>query len=270
MRVPVRFLVSVVALTLAAALPACEKTAPPPRDSLEYTTNARRDYERALDKFFARDWEEAIERFNEVKRSYAYTRYARLAELRIGDAQFHQKAYPEAVATYRAFVHDHPNDPEVPYARFRAAEALYEDTSPSFILAPLEERDLVSVLDAYQTLRAFSDDFPAYERRAEVDFMLRSISGILARNDLYVARFYLQRRRYETVLARIDHALSTYPDSDLTPEALVLRGETYLRMRRPAEARAAFEAVVREHSDSAFIIPARQFLDRMGRAAPGE
>ncbi len=263
MRSPARFLVVALSLTLGAALPACQKKAPPPRNSLEYTANARRDYERALDKFFARDWEEAIERFNEVKRSYGYTRYARLAELRIGDAQFHQKAYPEAVATYRAFVHDHPNDPEVPYARFRAAEALYEDAAPSFLLAPLEERDLVNVLDAYQSLRAFRDDYPAYRRRAEVDFMLRAVSGVLARNDLYVARFYLARRRYETVLARIDHALSTYADSDLTPEALVLRGETYLRMRRPAEARAAFESVVRDHSDSAFVIPARAFLERL-------
>ncbi len=270
MRSPARFLLLASALTLTAGLPACEKTAPPPRDSLEYTANAKRDYERALDKFFAHDWEEAIERFNEVKRSYGYTRYARLSELRIGDAQVHQKAYPEAVATYRAFVHDHPNDPEVPYARFRAAQALYEDTSPSFMLAPLEERDLVNVLDAYQTLRAFRDDYPAHERHAEVEFMFRSISGILARNDLYVARFYLAQRRYETVLARIDHALATYAASDLTPEALVLRGETYLRMRRPAEARAAFDTVLREHSDSAFVLPARNFLDRMGPANPAE
>ncbi|MBN2195758.1 MAG: tetratricopeptide repeat protein [Polyangiaceae bacterium] len=253
----------------ASCLAGCEKPGTPARGSLEYTANAKRDYERALDKFFAHDWEEAVERFTEVKRNYGYTRYARLAELRIADCQFHQKDYPEAVTTYRAFVHDHPNDPEVPYARFRAAEALYEDASPALLLAPLEERDLVNVLDAYQTLRAFAGDFPAYERHLEVEFMLRTVTGVLARNDLYVARFYLQRRRYETVLARIDHALTTYGGSDLTPEALVLRGETYLRMRRPEAARKAFETVVHEHADSAFVPAAQRFLDRLG-AAPNK
>jgi outer membrane protein assembly factor BamD len=252
------------ALASPLTLAACTKAEPPPQTTLEYTTNAKRDYDRALEKFFAHDWEEAIEAFNQVKRSYGYTRYARQAELRIGDAQFHQRDYAEAVATYRAFVHDHPNDPDVPYARYRAAEALYRDSSPSFMLAPLEERDLVNVLDAYQTLRAFRDDFPGYEHHGEVDFMLRVVTGVLARNDLYVARFYLARRRYETVLARVEHALNSYPGSDLTPEALVLQGETYLRMRRPEAARASFEKVLADHPDSAFVLPARNFLERMG------
>lgn len=257
------------ALACAHTLEGCKPAASAPvQGSLEYTANAERDYQRALDKYYAHDWEEAISRFTEVKRTWGYSRFARLAELRIADAEFHQKKYPEAVAAYRAFVHDYPNDPEVPYARFQVVKALHDDTQPSFMLAPLEERDLAYVLDAHQSLRAFIDEFPTHARRDEAEFMLRTITGLLARHDLYVARYYLAERRYEAVLARIHHALEAYPASDLTPEALVLEGETRLRMKQPDAARELFETVIQEHPTSAFVVPARNFLEQLGTAIP--
>ncbi len=251
-------------LICSVALAACESKPPPPKTALEYTQNAKRDYERALEKYFDRDWEEAIERFTDVKRNYGYSRYARLAELRIADAKYRQKEYAEAVSGYRDFVHDHPNDPEVPYARYKITKALYQDTEPQILLAPLEERDLVNVLDAYDTIREMIADYPGYKHRAELDFMLEVVTGMLARHDLYVARFYLREHRYEAVIARIESALTRYENSGLEPEALVLLGETYLRMKKPGKARAAFERVVNEYPATPFIVPAKSFLERMG------
>jgi outer membrane protein assembly factor BamD len=251
-------------LVCSVALGACEPKPAPPKTALEYTQNAKRDYERALEKYFDRDWEEATERFTDVKRNYGYTRYARLAELRIADAKYRQKEYAEAVSAYRDFVHDHPNDPEVPYARYKITKALYQDTEPQFLLAPLEERDLVNVLDAYDSIREMIGDYPVYKHRAELDFMLEVVTGMLARHDLYVARFYLRERRYEAVVARIESALTRYQNSGLEAEALVLLGETYLRMKEPKKARAAFERVVHEYPATPFIVPAKNFLDRMG------
>ena len=48
--------------------------------TLDYTDNARRDYELALAAFEDKNWELANELLSEVKRKYAYSRYARLAE----------------------------------------------------------------------------------------------------------------------------------------------------------------------------------------------
>lgn len=253
-------------LAAVVALGACEAKPPPARTALEYTQNAKRDYEKALEKYFDHDWEEAIERFEEVRRTYGYTRYARLAALRIADAKYRQKEYTEAVSAYRDFVHDYPNDPEVPYARYKVAKALFQDTDPQFLLAPLEERDLVNVRDAYDTLREMIDDYPAYERRADLDFMLEVVTGTLARHELYVARYYLKERRYEAAVARVNDALGRYKDSGLEAEALVLLGETYLRMEEPKKARSAFERVVHEYPDTPFVVPARNFLGRMESA----
>ncbi len=80
--------------------------------ALDYTDNARKDYEAALAAFEDKNWELANELLSEVKRKYAYSRYARLAELRLADGNFQQDKYAEAISGYKEFVHDHPNDPK--------------------------------------------------------------------------------------------------------------------------------------------------------------
>ena len=250
-------------LLCSVVMVGCEAKSAPPKTALEYTQNAKRDYEKALDKYFDRDWEEAIEQFTDVKRNYGYTRYARLAELRIADAKYRQKEYAEATTAYRDFVHDHPNDPEVPYARYKIAKALYQDTEPQILLAPLEERDLVNVLDAYDTLREMIADYPGYKHRAELDFMLEVVTGVLARHDLYVARFYLRQRRYEAAISRIESTLARYQDSGLEAEALVLLGETYLRAKEREKAREAFRRVVDQYPATPFVVAAKNFLRHM-------
>ena len=160
-------------LLLVPALAGCGPDKPA-QNPLEYTENARREYEEALRAYFDSDWEEAVLLFQEVKRKYGYSRYARLAELRIADAAYHQEKFPEAISGYKAFVHDYPNDAEVPYARYKVAKALFAQSSSSFLLPPLEERDLAAVNDAYATVRAFLADFPNYRHARELEYMLES------------------------------------------------------------------------------------------------
>ncbi len=232
---------------------------------LRYAENARREYEEALKVYFDRDWEEAVTLMQEVKRKYGYSRYARLAELRIADASFHQEKYPEAVTAYKAFVHDYPNDPEVPYARYKVARSLYEESSQSLLMPPLEERDLASVNDAHATIREFLADYPNYKRMREMEHMLEVVTGMLVRHELYVARFYLARDNFKAAVARCQYALRNFEDSGLEPEAMVLLGETYLRMKQRKKARAVFEHVLTRYPESPFSLPARRFL---GSLAP--
>src|SRR5262245_8214191 len=127
--------------SLATVGAGCASTEGNAESALDYTDNARRDYEVALEAFEDKNWELADELLNEVKRKYAYSRYARLAELRLADANFQQEKFAEAISGYKEFVHDHPNDPEVPYARYRVAKAEYDSVSQSLLLPPLAERD---------------------------------------------------------------------------------------------------------------------------------
>lgn len=250
-------------LALCVGLAACA-TEKPPESPLHYTENAKKAYEEALNAYFDRDWEYANQLFQDVKRKWGYSRYARLAELRLADAAYHQEKYAEAVGMYKAFVSDYPNDPEVEYARFRIAKGEFSQSGGNALQPPLEERDLSNIRDAHVALRAIVADYPSSKYRHEVDYMLEVVTGLLVRHELYVARFYLRRDNFDAAVARCEYALKNFEDSGLEPEALTLLGETYLKMKDLEKARVVLEAVLRKYPDSAFTVPAKRFLARLG------
>lgn len=232
--------------------------------ALEYTENARRDYEVAMRALSEKNWEVVDQLFNEVRKNYSYSRYARLSELRIADANYEQDRLAEAISGYKAFVHDYPNDPEVPYARFRIAKAEYESVSQSVLLPPLEERDLASVNDALATIRNYLADYPSSPHAEDLRFMLEVVVGLLARHELYVARYYLGEDRFEAAAARVGYAVEQFPNSGLEPEALLLLAEIRLKQKQEAVARELLERLIGQHGESPFSVPARRYLARMG------
>jgi outer membrane protein assembly factor BamD len=231
---------------------------------VEYAANAKKAYEEALEAFFDRDWELVKPLMEEVKRQYGYSRYARLADLRIADAAFHQENYAEAVTQYRSFVHDYPNDPEVVYARYRISRCQFLSSGDSPIMPPLEERDLSSVRDAYESITAFLSDYPNYKKRRELEYMREVVAGMLVRHELYVARYYLNRGNFEAAVARCEYALGNHTDTGLEAEALVLLGETYMKMKEQAKARRVFAHVLDQYPDSPFVVPAKRFIGLLG------
>ena len=96
--------------------------------------------------------------------------------------------------------------------------------------------------------------------------MLEIVVGLLARHELYVARYYLREDRFDAASARVQRVLDTLPVSGLEPEALMLLGEMYLKQKKRTEARKTFERVLTEHPDSPFVVPARHFLAHLGES----
>ncbi len=234
--------------------------------TLEYTERAKAAYEEALQTFFDRDWERATSLFKELKRKYGQSQYARLSELRLADIAFEQDKLTEAVSSYKAFAQSHRSDADIPYARYRMAKAQYLQINDTLLLPPQEERDQATTLDAYKELSRFQDEYPDSKWSADVDYMLESVTGRLVRHELYVARFYLRADNFEAAAARVQYALRTYEKSPLEPEAMVLLGETYLKMKKKKDAREAFERVLAIYPDSPFTVPARSFLNFMSQS----
>lgn len=240
---------------------ACSPQLVVPLTAAEFDENGRVAYEKALETFYDRDWVGVIPKMQEVKRAYAGTKWARLAQLRIADAEFHQDSFTEAVVSYREFLREFPNDPQVMYARYKVAECLFEARGESVLSPPLEERDLVNVRDADQAISDFLRDYPNYHKRERLLYMHAWVRGELARHELYVARYYLKSGRFKAAIARTEYALTNFKDTGLEPEALVLLGETYLKQHDLDQAISAFQIVLDKYPQSAFAEPARRFLN---------
>lgn len=251
------------------ALSACENE--PARTALGYAENAKRAYDAALETFNAHRWIEAQNLLREVKRKYGYSKYARLAELRIADADYAQEKYVEAIHEYKDFIRAHRSEEEdVAYARSRVAEANYAEIPESFLMPASEERDQAAVLDAYKELRSYVADYPNAKPTPHLRDLVRRVTARLVRHELYVARFYLGKDNNPAAVARVEYAIHTYgtPEGDEPPagglmaDALLLLGETYLKMHKWHEARQAFEGVVRSDTDNGpNTIRARHYLD---------
>jgi len=268
-----KILAAGLALACLGALGACDNT--PPKTALGYTENAKRAYDAAMQDFDAHQWLEAQAAMREVKRKYSYSKYARLAELRIADADYAQEKFAEAIHEYKEFVRAHRSDDEgVAYARGRVAEATYAEIPESILMPAAEERDQAAVLDAYNEIRSFLTDYPTAKESPHLRDLLGQSIGRLIRHELYVARFYLGKSNYEAAVARIKYALEHYPEksegpstssaqTSLSAEALLLLGETYLKMRKWTDARGAFEAIVSLHGLTAEATQARNYLNHL-------
>lgn len=249
---------------LLLSLPACAPSEPQAPNPLRYSEDARKAYEKALEAFLDRDWEGARPLLQEVRRKYAYSQYARLAEQRLADIDYEQEKFSAAITGYRAYVTDHPADDGVPYARFRINKALYAQISDTLLLPPQEERDQGATLDAYRELSAFLQEYPRSKWTQEAQFMLVTVTGRLVRHELYVARYYLKRDNFQAAASRIQYALERYDGSGLEPEALVLLAETYMKMGKADEAKTELHRVLEFYSASPFVVPARAFLVALG------
>jgi outer membrane protein assembly factor BamD len=255
---------------------ACSK--PEAKTALGYTADAKRAYEEALEEFKAHNWLEAAHLMREVKRKYSYSKYAKLAELRLCDADYEQEKFPDAIRCYRTFIHDHRSDnEEIAFARSRIAEAEYAQIPDSFLLPAGEERDQAGVLDAYKELRGFLHDYPNAKESEHVRELLAEVTARLVAHELYVARFYLQKDNYDAAIARVEYALRNFSagiqgptgevvgDSGLEPDALLLLGETYLKMHRYNDARQAFNTILQKYPRSALTNQAKNYIELMRR-----
>jgi outer membrane protein assembly factor BamD len=267
---------AIVASLSLAALPGCEKGEA--KTALSYTADAKKAYDDALKEFQAHNWIETQALMREVKRKYSYSKYARLAELRIADADFEQEKYAEAIRGYRQFVHDHRSDAdEVTYARSRIAEAQYSQISESFLLPTADERDQAVIIDAFKELKSYVHDYPNAKESKKIRELLADVTARLMRHELYVARFYLQRDNFEAAVLRIQYSLRTFAappnlreatpgesvDSGLEAEALLLLGEVYLKMHKFTDARESFGVLLKDYPRSPLVVQANNYLAYM-------
>jgi len=234
--------------------------------SLRVDDDARSAYERALLDFRRGDCLGAEPTFREIRQEFPYSRFAALSELRIGDCQFKNEEYPEAIQTYRQFVRIRPSHKEIPYARFRIAEAYYNQIPGGwFMTPPVHERDQSAARDALIQLRRFVVDYPDDQRVPAATDLMEKCMGLLAAHELYVARFYLRRDAYRGVISRLRGLLASYPGSGAEPAALLMLGEVYLEIDEREAAVQSLEELVERFPETSEAKKAQGLLGKLAK-----
>ena len=159
-------------------------------------------------------FEEAIQKFNDVKNKHPYSRFATESELRIADLHFKRDAFIESAASYQLFREFHPKHPRIDYVTYRLGLS-YFNQLPETI-----DRDLGVADKAILYFDEVSNNFPTSEFVAEARAKRNEALHMQAEKEMYVANFYVKRKIYDSALKRYEFLIRTYPNQGFDAPAL--------------------------------------------------
>src|SRR5690554_444743 len=151
-----------------------------------YSDQVEAAFQRGEQAFNSKDYLEAIRRFNIVRNQFPYSKYAALAELRIGDAYFAQEQYQTAIEQYRSFLQLHPNHEKSTYTYYQVALSYYQQMPGDWwFLPPSYEKDLSRAREAIRELGLFLRHFPDSEYAKDASKKLSIARRRMADHELY-------------------------------------------------------------------------------------
>jgi outer membrane protein assembly factor BamD len=159
-------------------------------------------------------YEEAIQKFSEVKNKHPYSRFATEAELRIADLDYKREAFIEAQNAYQLFKEFHPKHARIDYVTFRLAMSYFMQL-PSTI-----DRDLTLASKAILYFDETIKLYPNSEFIKEAHEKRDASEKMLAEKELYIADFYMKHEQYDSAVKRYEGALKNYPGLGYDSRAL--------------------------------------------------
>jgi outer membrane protein assembly factor BamD len=159
-------------------------------------------------------YEEAIQRYGDVKNKHPYSHLATASELKIADVHFKREAYIEAQSAYQLFKEFHPKHPQSDYVTYRLALS-YFNQLPHRIDRDLSLADKAilyfdEVINSYSSSQYVAD---SQQKKAEA---LKMLAG----KEIYVANFYAKKLQFDSAMKRYESVLKLYPNSGFDASAL--------------------------------------------------
>ncbi len=268
---PPRALIAALGLVWVAALVAAAgctggqtRTGP-----VSFARTAKVNYDRGMTELKRESVDRARRYFKFVRREFPYSRYAALSDLRLADCDFAEESWAEAASSYRRFMRLHRTHPDVDHAAYHRGLAFHKMIpSDWFLVPPSHERDMSATRDALRELRGFLRRFPDSEYAPGARDLVRDCYARLAQHEMYVARFYLRRGEHRAAIGRTKVVEERYAESGMVPEAMFIRGETYLSMDDELAAQETFLELATRYPDSAEGARARDYLRHLGVDVP--
>jgi outer membrane protein assembly factor BamD len=159
------------------------------------------------------NYDAAAELYQQLKDRFPYSRYALLAELRLGDAYLKASRYEEAATAYDEFIRLHPRNEAVPYAIYQMgmtyhAQILTPDRDPSAA---------AQALDVFKRLRA---NYPNDAYSIQAAPRMEECIANLASHNILVGDYYRNQERYEAAIGRYRQVITQFPDAGYYNEAM--------------------------------------------------
>jgi outer membrane protein assembly factor BamD len=223
----------------------------------EKETAAAALYKKGLALYKRREYDRALEVFNELKGSFpGEDPYYTWAELKLADCYFFKKEYTDAISHYEEFKKFHPFHGEIPYVVFQIALSYFKQMKSV-------DRDQEATRKALSNFEFLIANYPPSVLTEKAREKVKICRERMAGKELYVAKFYYKKKKYQGAKARLEAMVKLYPEVDAFDEALFYLGKSHLKLGETDLARKVFTDLVGSYPDSKFSDEAKEELKEL-------
>lgn len=187
-------------------------------------------YATGADRLDRRQWNQAVNYFQEVERQHPYSEWSRRAILMQAYAHYQGNDYPEAVADADRFIQLYPGNPTAAYAHYIKAICYFEQIVDV-------NRDQAATGQALDSLRDVVQRYPRTEYAADARLKIDMVNDQLAGKEMTIGRWYLRAGDTLAATNRFKTVVDRYQTTSHTPEALYRLVESYLTLGLVEEAK---------------------------------
>ena len=162
----------------------------------------------------------AAKKFNEAEILFPQSDWAPKSALMAAYAYYIQDYYGDAIAELNRFLKIYPSNKNIDYAFYLLAISYYEQIVD-------EKKDLESILNSKKYFEIIIKEFPNTDYALDAEFKINLINDILASKEMYVGRYYLEKKKWIPAINRFQTVIDEYETTIYAEEALHRLVEVY-------------------------------------------
>ena len=162
----------------------------------------------------------AAKKFNEAEILFPQSEWAPKSALMAAYSYYTQDYYADSIAELVRFTKIYSNHEDLDYAYYLLAICYYEQIID-------EKKDLQSILKSKEIFELLIRKYPNSEYSLDANFKMDLINDILASKEMYVGRYYVDKKKWISAINRFRSVVDNYDRSIYTEEALYRLVEIY-------------------------------------------
>ena len=155
----------------------------------------------------------AAKKFNEAEILFPQAESAPQSALMAAYSYYTQDYYGDAIAELKRFLKVYPSHKDIGYVYYMIAICYYEQIVD-------EKKDLQSIINAKKNFNIILKDHPNTEYAMDAEFKIDLINDILAAKEMYLGRYYFDRKKWIPAINRFREIIDNYDTTIFAEEAL--------------------------------------------------
>ena len=177
-------------------------------------------YEEGMKALNSNDVLFAAKKFNEAEILFPQSEWAPKSALMAAYSYYKQDYYGDAIAELNRFLRVYPKHKNISYAYYLLGVSYYEQIVD-------EKKDLQSIINSKDIFQTLIKNFPNTEYAIDAEFKIDLINDILASKEVYLGRYYVDRKKWIAAINRFRTVVDEYDETIYAEESLHRLVEIY-------------------------------------------